>query len=523
MPGPLATASAQGGKAPQRRARDVLRGIAVGLQCAIAAWLPGFAAGGAAANPAVSPGLHQFTSKAGLLDVTLRAEPTRVRIGDLELDGTTYNGDYAGPVLRVRAGDLLRIRLINGLSQPTNLHFHGIRTSPLGNSDNVHLSVAPGAQFIYDVRVPATQPPGLYWYHSHVHGVSEQQVMGGLSGALVVDPPARAPLGVTEPELAERIFVLKDMVFDDDTGNDRIDDELHGIVQSINGALDTTATMRPGETQLWRFSNQSANRAFHIALQGHRFRIVAEDGEAIAGPKDAEILDIMPSSRVEVLVDAAAQGSFALLSKGTMTGTGAARVPDRVLGHLVVAGEPAPRAADPAEDPPPPDLRDATIDARRDVVFTQNRTLKASAQRFFINDKLFDAERVDFRVPLGHVEEWTVRNDSDDMHVFHIHQLGFQVVAINGTKLPFRNRVDTVRVPERGEVTVRMAFTDPLILGRFMFHCHVLRHEDKGMMGQIEIYDPTPPGLQERVRQLYFQVWWWLHGVPWALCGFSHA
>ena len=85
--------------------------------------------------------------------------------------------------------------------------------------------------------------------------------------------------------------------------------------------------------------------------------------------------------------------------------------------------------------------------------------------------------------------------------------------------VPFTGRVDTVRVPERGEVKVRMAFTDPVILGQFVFHCHVLKHEDKGMMAQVEVFDPRPPKLREWALRLYWHVWWWAHGVPWTLCG----
>jgi FtsP/CotA-like multicopper oxidase with cupredoxin domain len=488
--------------------------LALLLQLGIAVCLSG-ASAGQALDPA-TPG--ELRSHDGVLEVTLQAAEGKVRVGDVELDGATYNGLYAGPVLRLRPGDLLRVRLINHLSQATNLHFHGIQTSPLGNSDNIHLSVAPGDRFSYEVRIPPTQPPGLYWYHSHIHGLSEQQVMRGLSGALVVDP-AVAPAGGP----AERIFVLKDMVFDDDIGNPTVDDELHGIVQSVNGRLDTEAMMRPGETQLWRLSNQSANRAFHIALEGHRLRVVAEDGEATIGTREVDVLDIMPAARVDVLVQAGAAGSFALLSKGTMTGTGAARRPDRVLGHLVVAGDAAAPATDPSPAVAPPDLRAVPVDARRTVVFSQSNTLKAEAQRFFVDGRTFDDKRIDVRVPLGNVEEWTVRNESDDLHVFHIHQLGFQVVAINGAAVPFTGRVDTVRVPERGDVTLRMAFTDPLILGRFVFHCHVLKHEDKGMMAQVEVFDPRPPGLGNRLWRLYLHLWWWAHGVPWSLCGLGYA
>jgi FtsP/CotA-like multicopper oxidase with cupredoxin domain len=447
----------------------------------------------------------------GLLEVELRAEAGKVHLGDLNLAADTYNGIYAGPILHVRPGDLLRVRLVNRLTEPTNLHFHGIQTSPMGNSDNVHISVPGGASFTYEVRIPPTQPPGLYWYHSHVHGLSEQQVMGGLSGALLVEDGAAS-------NVTQLLFVLKDMIFEDNTDIAEIDDELHGIVQSINGQIDSVRTMRPHETQLWRFSNQSADRAFHIALQGHQFRIVALDGEATITEQTTDVLDIMPSARVDVLVDGGEPGNYALLSKGVMTGTGAERQPDRVLGRLLVAGDPAQPPASRAPAPAPPNLQSARITARRTVVFTQTNTLKEAEQKFFINGRLFDAERVDFRIPLGSVEEWSVRNESDDLHVFHIHQLGFQVMEINGSAVPFNGRVDTIRVPERGEVKLRMAFTDKLILGRFMFHCHVLKHEDRGMMGQLEVYDPRPPSLPERFRQWYFHAWWWLHGVAWALC-----
>ena len=494
------------------------RPLALLLQLALFATLPDVAASRADAPPVETEELSQLRSAAGVLAVTLQAAPGKVQVGKLELDGATYNGLYAGPVLRVHAGDLLRVRLVNHLAEPTNLHFHGIQTSPLGNADNVHLAIAPGEGFTYEVRIPITQPPGMYWYHSHIHGLSEKQVMGGLSGALVVDPieaPATGP--------AERIFVLKDMVFDDDTGNPMIDDELHGIVQSINGRLSIDASLNPGETQLWRFTNQSADRAFHIAVEKHRLRVVALDGEATIGARTVDVLDIMPSARADVLIEGGTPGRYALLSKGAMTGTGADRQFDRVLGHLTVAGDPVAPTVQPPTVPPTPDLRSVPIAARRTVVFTQTKTLKASARHFFINGQLFDAMRVDVRVPLGNVEEWTVRNDSDDLHVFHIHQLGFQVVAINGTAVPFTGRVDTIRVPERGEVTLRMAFTDALILGRFMFHCHVLLHEDLGMMGQIEVYDPRPAGLGLQLYRLYLHLWWWMHGVPWSLCGLGYA
>jgi hypothetical protein len=463
----------------------------------------------AAAPPPPQPAEH--ASRDGVLVVTLTAEERRLDVDGLELPGVVYNGDYAGPVLRVRPGDLMSIKLVNAMSQATNLHFHGIRTSPLGNSDNVHLSIEPGQSFNYRVLVSPLQPPGLYWYHAHPHGTSEGQVGGGLSGALIVEDPAA-------PRMAERLFVLKDMAFNDDTANPVIDDELHSLVQSINGRLDTLLAMRPRETQLWRFSNQSNGRVFHIALAGHRFRVVREDGEPVLDQRWADVLDLNPAHRLEVLVQAGEPGDYPIISKGAMTGTGANRRPERVMGTLHVGGQPTEPVAWPVPAPPP-DLRAASIAEQRKVSFYQNKTVKEKDQRFYLNGKLFAVGRIDFRAAIGTVEEWTIANDTDDMHVFHIHQIGFQVVAVNGRPVPFTGYVDTVRVPEQGTVTLRLPFTDRRILGRFMFHCHVLKHEDKGMMAQIEIYDPDATGLIARARRTYMHVWYWLHGVPWELCG----
>jgi FtsP/CotA-like multicopper oxidase with cupredoxin domain len=139
--------------------------------------------------------------------------------------------------------------------------------------------------------------------------------------------------------------------------------------------------------------------------------------------------------------------------------------------------------------PSAPDLRGLPVDERRTVVFSETKALKANDQLFFINNRTFNASRVDVRVPLGNNEEWTIRNDSDDMHVFHIHQLGFQVMAVNGVPVDYNGRVDTVRVPERGEVTLLIPFTDPVIIGQFMFHCHVLKHEDSSSRFGITHWD----------------------------------
>lgn len=417
------------------------------------------------------------------MNVTLDATDQKVSFGKATIDGSVYNGDYAGPVLRVHAGDLMNITLINHLKETTNLHFHGIDTSPLGRSDNIHIAVKPGDTFTYQIKVPQTQPPGLYWFHDHIHGITEKNVMNGLSGTVIVE-------GFVEqfPEfhqLQEHVMVLKDYEFEE-SPDPYVAKTLHKYIQSINGQTFTTVSMQPGETQLWRIVNQSADYYFNLVLKGHKFRIIGRDGVSTQKETDVDEIKIMPASRLEVLVDAGEPGTYDLISEGVPTGEGKEKSPDRVLGKIIVNGsavKPVPLVASfPARE----DLSQRKVDAVRTVVFSQSKANDA----YYIDGHIFDHNRIDTRVPLGNVEEWTIRNDSNEFHEFHIHQVSFQVTEINGVVQPFDGYVDNVRVPEEGEVKVRLAFTDPVIVGVFVYHCHVLGHEDKGMMAQIEVYDP---------------------------------
>ena len=427
--------------------------------------------------------LHQLVSQNGVLSTTLVAQHTKVELGGTILDGMTYNGDFAGPVMRVRQGDVLKVKLVNHLDQLTNLHFHGLHTTPLGYSDNVHLTVAPGQSIDYEVPIPVTQPPGLYWYHAHIHGISEGQVMGGLSGALVVEGlEARLP---ALQGLKENLLVFKDLTFDD-SADPTVSGQWHDRVTSINGLDSLSISSRPGETQLWRIGNHSANLPVHIKLTGHKFRVISRDGAILNQIEEADVLDLNPANRVEVLVTAGQAGQYEAVATGVPTGVGPSYSLNRRLAVLTVGGDSVTIPVRPSLTEQP-DMHAKSIDARREYAFTQN----VDESKYYLGGRLFDAERVDLRVPLGSVEEWTIRNDTDDLHAFHIHQVHFQVVEVNGVAQPFNGYADTVRVPSRGTVKVILPFTDPAIVGRFMYHCHVLNHEDHGMMAQIEVYDPA--------------------------------
>ena len=437
----------------------------------------------------IAPLYHpiEIRSVNGVLTTTLEAKAQKVRLNDVVVDGTIYNGEYAGPVLRVHPGDTMKIKLINHATRPMNIHYHGIEASPLDNHDNIHISVKPGETFDYEVTIPKFQLPGLYWYHDHTHGISQRNVMEGLSGLLIVEGFAEQFEKLKD--IKEQIFVLKDYEFDD-SKDPIISEHYHNNIQSINGQTLSKITMRPGETQLWRLSNQSSNLYFHLSMKGHKFRIIGIDGRATLKETETDMLDIPPAVRMEVLVDAGETGVYDLVSEKILTGSGKDRSSNRVLGRVFVSGEPGHAVSALHDFPDDKDLRKTKIDETRTIVFSQLNDDK----NYFINGRRFDAKRIDMRIPLGNTEEWTIKNDSDDLHVFHIHQVSFQISEIGGKPQDFNGYVDNVRVTERSSVKIIIPFTNPLIVGSFVVHCHVLKHEDNGMMSHIEVYDPNPDG-----------------------------
>jgi suppressor of ftsI len=454
----------------------------------------------AAVEPLKTPA--EFRSENGRLDVTLEARGGPVMLGPFKINGATFDGVYGGPVLRVKPGDVLHLRLINHLAQATNVHFHGMEVSPQGHGDDSMHMIAPGDTWDYEFAIPKTHPPGVYWFHTHAHSFAERQLMAGLSGTLVVEG-FQDQVPATKP-LQERLFALKEFAPDRKGDLDRVPKPFNTVIKTINGQLMPRIDIRPGETQLWRFSDQTANTYFRLSLQGHDFTVIGRDAHPVAHPEAAPEVMLGPSQRMDVLVTAKGPGAYTLRAEKTSTGPVGDMFAAQNMAELVSQADPSRPA--PAPLAPLTVAQDATqkpipgdhIDAKRLVSFSEDPVTGL----FFINHATFDHDRVDVKVPLGNIEEWTIRNASDELHIFHIHQVAFQVVELNGKPVPFDGVQDTVNVPIHGEVKIRIAFTDPAIVGRFMFHCHILEHEDKGMMQQIEVYDPKVGPMPDGPMQM---------------------
>jgi len=439
---------------------------------AVEAHHAGPARGEAFRDPAV------LASRDGVLALTLTAARATVDVAGRPVLAAVYNGSYVPPTLRVHRGDVVRVRLVNALEDETNLHAHGLSVSPVGSSDDVFLHVPPGGAQGYEIRIPSSHAPGLYWYHPHPHGHSDDQVRNGMSGALIVE-------GLLDPfpelrDVTEHVFLLKDAQI----GGGHIVHRAIGddAIRTVNGMLNPTITLRPGETELWRIGNIGADLYYVLTLDGHRFYEVARDGYRLARLVPQQQLFLPPGAREEVLVQAAGPGSYALRTAGFNTGPQGNQYAGAVLATMRVAGAAITPMALPKQLLPVADLRGA-VTGRRTVVFSET----ADGDTLFIDGRTFDPTRTDTRVKLGAVEEWTIRNESDELHDFHIHQTHFQVTEVNGVPQPFVGYQDIVNVPVRGAVKVIIPFTDPVIVGRFVYHCHLLAHEDKGMMATIEV------------------------------------
>jgi suppressor of ftsI len=429
---------------------------------------------------------HELRSRHGVLRARLVVERKPVSVSGRRVQGTVVNGRFAAPTLRLRPGDRMEITLVNRLSEPTNLHFHGLHVSPRGRSDNVFLNIAPGQSFRYVVHVPRDGDPGTYWYHSHRHPLAEEQVFGGLSGVLIVDGETdRLPPWLRR--VRQRVFALKDVQVD---GSGRrilaanIDSDAP-TTRLVNGLVNPRLTISPGEAQLWRLANIGADIWYRLRLDGQRFIVINEDGNMRARADSAQELVLPPGKRYDVLVRGPANGTTTHLrtlyynqggdqyptrTLATLRSSGLAGTPLALVGGLGQSADLSLRK-----------LKSSRVARRRTIVFSEDD----AENKFFINGRQFNHHGIDERVKLGTVEEWRILNRTSEQHPFHIHVDDFEVLSVNGRAYHPQGEQDTVPLPAHGSVVVRLAFTD--YTGRFVFHCHILNHEDNGMMATVQV------------------------------------
>jgi FtsP/CotA-like multicopper oxidase with cupredoxin domain len=519
-------------------------------------------------------------SQNGVLKVDLTVHNFREKDGSTRYCYLLADGSQS-PTLRLNPGDLLILRLKNELTDvavsassqahvhaspvskadpcssglmsltSTNLHFHGLTVPPVCHQDDVlKTSIQPDdPAFEYRFRIPEGEPPGLYWYHPHIHGFSTPQILGGASGALVVEGLERANLKVAG--LPERVFVIRDQSLlnpdappnksepvvpkflidrDGDSANNGTgfgkpakDLSLNFVAVPYPDYPTARIKMKPGEHQLWRVLNASSVTYLNLAVlfNNHtpqKLGIVALDGVPINWNPGAENaiewhdhIGLPPGARVEFIVTGPPADTPGLFVTRTVdSGQGGENDPNRALATLSASEDaPEPRSAlasSPTPLPPPslPWLGSVTPTHVRKLYFSEkleDPNNPNSATTFFITvdgqtPAPFDPSSglPNIVVKQGDVEDWIVENRTSELHAFHIHQIHFELIDWSGIPVnePFLR--DTVNVPYyngRGlqypSVRLRMDFRDPNTVGTFVYHCHLLEHEDGGMMGTVRV------------------------------------
>ncbi len=444
-------------------------------------------------QPYVRP--QVYASESGLLDVDLDAAAQTIQLGNRPANLLTYNGQLPGPQLEAKPGDRVQIRFTNRLDQSTNLHYHGLHIPPTGSGDNVFLALEPGESHRYEFDIPADHPAGTFWYHPHYHGRVAEQLFAGLAGVFIV----RGELDeVPEIKAAdEAVLVLKDFAL---TYSGNIPNPGHmaqmtgrvGDILTASGQVNPVISLTQGGLLRLRLLNASPSRFFRLALESHPMYLIATDGGAIAAPVELSELVLSPGERAEVLVQGnQTPGQYRLVNQpfnpaqGMMGDGMGSGMMDRsnssaeTVATLDYGGsiEPLPL--------PTQLLPIATLPEPQTVrAFTLNHGM-GQGMVFLINGKAYEHGRVDTQVALGTTEDWVITNTGTMAHPFHVHVNKFQIVSRNDQPVPYAAWKDVVSVSPGESVRVRMSFQD--YTGKTVYHCHVLDHEDRGMMGILDI------------------------------------
>jgi bilirubin oxidase len=432
---------------------------------------------------------HSRTSRR-VVELTLTAAPARLALlPGKPTDAMAYNGQVPGPTLEFREGDHVVIHFRNNLPEPSSIHWHGLHIPAAMDGSPLNAVKAGGTyDYVFDI-LPGSA--GTYWYHPHPDSRTGVQIAKGLYGGLIIraatDPLAGIP---------EKLLLLSDNRFlpngpvdiaDPHSPQGGIDEQngREGDVLFVNGARMPTISIRSGEVQRWRLVNTSAARVYRLALSGHEFLHVGSDGGLFERPVPVKEIVLANGERVELLVRA----TGAPKSRATLR-----TLPyDRYVPQTRPANWNAPRdlltlqyTGDAPVTPPSipsrlrviPALDTAKATARHFIVFSQG----------LINGKTMDMHRVDERGTLGATEIWQVENVVGMDHPFHLHGFQFQILDRNGVPEPFRAWKDMVNVRKHEIVRFIVRYDD--YPGQWMYHCHILDHEDHGMMGILEV---TPP------------------------------
>lgn len=390
-----------------------------------------------------------------------------------------YNGDLLGPTLKLEQGESADVKITNELDEPTTFHWHGLEV-PGDIDGGPHGEIQPNESQI--ITLEADQAEATLWYHPHVHGNTAQQVFKGLAGMLLIDE-ADTDSGLPDEYGVDDIpLIFQDRLFDEDRqlnyGRLMDNDGTLGDISMVNGTIDPKLTVTK-PVMRFRLLNGANARNYTFRLSnGAEFTQVASDGGLLDEPVETDTLTLAASERAEIVIDFSAfdEEDIAIVNEEGV----------ELLPFEMALDASAPGLMDmqTADEP-------FLSEQEQDMPVTKKIELFGMMEMVTINGKKFDMDRIDLRQEQGVTEVWEIHNEPDMMggmiHPFHIHGTQFKIISRDG-KAPEAHEQgfkDTVLVEPDETVKLLVTFPEK---GVFVYHCHILEHEDNGMMGQIEVY-----------------------------------
>ncbi|VGM95355.1 Multicopper oxidase mco [uncultured Avibacterium sp.] len=455
----------------------------------------------------ILPKLANQSTQAGLFKATLKAEPIKIRLADnKETEFWAYNGQLPGPQIEVFEGDTVEIEFINHLPQPSTVHWHGLDVPNEADGNPMDM-VEPQGKKVYRFTLPQGSA-GTYWYHPHPHDHVSEQVYKGLAGTFVVkaknDPLAHLP---------EQHWVISDLRLNADgtiPANTMLDwmNGREGEFVLINGQYQPQIQVKTNERiRLW---NATSARYFRLNIPGVKWIAVGTEGGLLEKPRSpVDELLLTPAERVEVIMVGETQGTVNLQSgyydrRKMMVQE---QPKDLTLATIQVKSEPVQLPESlrslPNWDEPKqvrqirfsekmmnhtnmPMMNHGTHHAT--TTPTDNPIPPMMNGMFLINGQTFDMNRIDFVTKLNEVEQWEIFNESHMDHPFHLHGTQFEVIqhTLNGKTFKPEGRAlkDVVNLRPYEKVIIRFKQGHT---GLKMYHCHILEHENLGMMGMFKV------------------------------------
>ena len=401
-----------------------------------------------------------------------------------------FNGDYLGPTLRAKRGEQVRINVHNQLPETTTVHWHGMHL-PASADGGPHQPIAPGGTWSPSWRID--QPAATLWYHPHPDGQTERHVYRGLAGMFILDDDQEAALALPRHYGVDDIpVIVQDKRFDHDGRLVEGEHEATGLLGDtllVNGTVGPRLKVTTEQVRL-RLLNASTARIYNFGLADNRpFALIASDGGLLPATVHTDRVQLSPAERAEIVVAVKPGERVVLRSFPPELGTN--RGMTQVAGGQDSFDVLQLRAASTLARSTPPPARLVAVPRLDPAAAATTRSFRLEGRE--INGKSMDMDRVDEVVTADSTEVWEVTNQHIQPHTFHVHGVQFQVLDIGGTAPPppLSGWKDTVYLPPETPIRLIMRFGDYADPSQpYMFHCHLLFHEDMGMMGQYLVVRP---------------------------------